>query len=1002
MENNQKQYWQGLEELNKDPEFLKHAENEFYDELPLGQLLDQSDNGTSRRDFFKKMGVGIGSAAFLAACTKTPVKRAVPYVNKAEEVTPGVANWYASACAGCTASCSIIIKTREGRPIKIEGNNLSELSQGGVCAVGQASLLNLYDDARLRNPIANKHDIFIWDEIDQQIINDINELKDSGSIAIVTPTIVSPATKQIIDDFVKMFKAKHVMYDAVSYSGIISANEKSFKKAVIPNYKLDQAELIVSFSADFLGTWISPVRFTRQYVSKRNNKELSTKNNMSRLIQFEANFSLTGTNADTRYPVKPSEENLSLFNLYNELLKLSGRKTYDGLPQLSKSTGKINLETAIRNTANELWSKRGGRSVVLCGSNDTNAQLITNAINSLLGNYGKTIDLDNYSNQKQGSDSQMMDLAKNIFSGNIKGVIFYNVNPVYDFPNFPPAEKISQLKFSIAISERFDETASLTKYVCPSTHFLESWDLLEPTKGYFHIMQPAVRPIFNSRSGQDSLLKWMGQKNTYYDYIKNHFNTKLAKVNISWEKAVHDGIIKINPEKSNDYKFNDNLNNIKNNLKPANPGTDLLIYESIQMRDGKHSNNPWLQELPDPISKVTWDNYAGVSPQYAKAEGWKQGDIINIQIGTYPVKLPVVIQPGIAYGTIVAALGYGHKNIGKVGNNIGQNLFPVVLTSNNTLIYNRWVTAKATGESYKIAQTQTYHSISDPFFKEPRPIVMETTLDKYKVNKKSGNESHHKLITLWEDRPERVGSEYSWGMSIDLNSCTGCSACVVSCNAENNVAVVGKEQILMRRDMQWIRIDRYYSGDPTNPSENPEVTHQPMMCQHCDNAPCETVCPVLATTHSIDGLNQQAYNRCVGTRYCANNCPYKVRRFNWFEFANNNKYDYHMNNPVGKLTLNPDVVVRSRGVMEKCSMCIQRIQEAKLNAKMKGIKLADGDIKMACEQSCPGNAIVFGNLKDPNSRISKLFKNERKYHVIEEFKTLPSVAYLTKIRNNKG
>ncbi|HEO66071.1 MAG TPA: 4Fe-4S dicluster domain-containing protein [Spirochaetes bacterium] len=1031
----EKVYWQDLRELEGDQEFIRSFDNEFPEESTLERLLSEEKTGgsTSRRGFLKAMGFGIGTVS-LAACSKAPVRKAIPYLFKPEELTPGVANWYASTCSSCTASCSILVKTREGRPIKIEGNPQSKLTSGGVCAQGQASVLDLYDSERLylkgdsknsklkayeKGPQISGGDTQ-WKEIDKLIKGKLS----TGTVAIVSSTILSPATKKLIDEFkAKYTNVKHVTYDAVSYSAIIEAHGKNFGKAVLPNYQIDKAKVIVNFGADFLGTWIAPVRFIRQYTSRRNVQHLESQRSQSRHIQFESILSLTGSNADLRIPVKPSEEGIAILSLYNELAKNLNKAILNNVPPLPDR-----IQKEVVKAAKEL-AKSKGQSLVLSGSNDLSIQMVVNAINSMIGSYGNTIDLDNYSNQKQGSDRDMQSLVEEIKSDKIKGIIFYNANPVYDYPDFP-TDKLKAMDLTVSLSNRKDETTSAVKYFCPDHHSLESWNDAEPRKGYFTMTQPTIEPIFNTRAAQDSLMVWMDKETSYYNYLQKLYKKGNQDF---WDNIIRDGVFEQGTETVKTYPFQGNLEESKSSIlsrrKTLKGSFELVTYQSVGMRDGKHGNNPWLQELPDPIARTTWDNFVSISSKNMKDLKLKQGDIVKLTVGKVSIELPALPQPGQADGTIGVALGYGHTKIGKVGDTVGQNVFPFTKVVNGAMSYSHYTAQiSPTGERDDFALTQTYNSIRDPFVKRDgkavsRNIVKETVLEDYLKDPKSGNtEKIPHYVSLWNDRAEREYSEHDWGMVIDLNSCVGCGACVISCQAENNVAVVGKSEVHRRREMHWIRVSRYYSESP----DNPEVIFQPMMCQHCDHAPCESVCPVAATTHSIDGLNQQAYNRCVGTRYCANNCPYKVRRFNWFEYPNNDDFDYNMNNPVGKMVLNPDVVVRSRGVMEKCSMCIQRIQAGRLVAKKEGRPLKDGeDIKMACEQSCPAQAIVFGDRKNPESKLHKLYfndsyakkyKKEKQKHnlsvkdykenrqpniflVLEEVKALPTVSYLTKVRN---
>jgi molybdopterin-containing oxidoreductase family iron-sulfur binding subunit len=515
---------------------------------------------------------------------------------------------------------------------------------------------------------------------------------------------------------------------------------------------------------------------------------------------------------------------------------------------------------------------------------------------------------------------------------------------------------------------------------------------------HFSLAQPLIAPLFATRAAQESLLIWSGQSETnYYNYLREFWTQKLfprqkelQDTTAFWERSLQDGVV-ILPTTGNgvaqvhraDWKAATEAI-LKAHGSRVENLYELHFYESVGARDGRHANNPWLQELPDPISKVTWGNYAALGPQLAEKLGLSEGDVVKLTAGQGSIEAPVFIQPGQESRTISLAMGHGRKQVGKVGRNVGVNVFPLTFTANGARQYSATnVRIEKTGRHEDVVSTQSHFSM------EGRPIVLETTLEELSHPEPENKEA---LPTLWADR---LHGEHSWGLAIDMNACTGCSACVVACQAENNVPVVGKDQVRRNRIMHWIRIDSYYTGT----EGDPRSVHQPMLCQHCQNAPCETVCPVLATTTSSDGLNQQVYNRCIGTRYCANNCPYKVRRFNWYNYTDNPDFDFNMASPLGRMVLNPDVVVRSRGVMEKCSLCVQRIQLAK-NMALQGMRnLAEGDIQTACQQSCPTQAIVFGDLKDPKSRVSQLRENRRHYHVLEELGVRPNVGYLKKIRN---
>jgi MoCo/4Fe-4S cofactor protein with predicted Tat translocation signal len=1002
-----KKYWKGLEELNKTPEFVENNKHEFAEPIPIEDVL--SGNGlmgkTPRRDFLKAVGFGVG-AVTLAACQKVPVNKSIPYLIKPEEITPGVANYYTSTYDGH----AILVKTREGRPIKVEGNPKDIMSKGGLSAQAQASVLDLYDVNRVKSPMRNGT-AYEWKAIDEFVKAELAAVAASGKqIRLVTSTVHSPSANSVIADFIAKYPtAKQVTYDAVSYTGIIQANQNSFGLAVLPHYNFQNADVIVSFDADFLGSWISPTEFTAQYVTNRNADSLKNKK-MSRHIQFETGMSLTGTNADVRIPIKPSEQSTALVSLYNAITGTTLAR--------SKKLANNAANNAIILAAKELQAAKG-KALVVCGSNDVATQVLVNAINAALGSYGITIDLDNYSNQYAGNDAQMAEFLAELKRGDVGAVFFLDANPAYDQYNATEfTNALAKVRLAVSFSDHQDETAALCNVIAPNHHYLESWGDDNIIEGYYTIVQPAINPVYNTRQAEQSLMVWSENEiPDYYSYVKNIWeNNILALGGLSgqsgWETVLQNGFINAPTAVAKPYAFALDLNAVatalavqSDKLAAKSNEMEIQVYQSAAMLDGKRANNPWLQELPDPVSKVTWDNFAAISQTDLKKLSLAEGDVISIDANGYTIALPVLLQPGQAEGTISVALGYGRTAAGPVGDNVGKNAYPFCSLRNGTVQTTAVVTVKATGDNIELAQTQTHHSY------EGRNVIRETTLKDYLKDpySESGHGEEHKTYSLWNEYERPV---YNWVMAIDLNACTGCGACVVACNAENNVPVVGRDEVRRRREMHWIRIDRYYSFNSNGKSitkekeiaelqdmNNVSVVHQPMLCQHCDHAPCETVCPVLATVHSSEGLNHMAYNRCVGTRYCANNCPYKVRRFNWFNYWNDSRFDNYLNNEHTQLVLNPDVTTRFRGVMEKCSMCIQRIQAGKLQAKIEKRPVADGEIKMACQQTCSANAIIFGNANDPESAVSKALKSERTYYVLEELNVQPGIGYQVKVRN---
>ncbi len=1043
-----KQYWKGLEELSKDPEFVKYADKEFPEYLPTNSPTggEETEAGSTRRDFLKLMGFGM-AAVTLASC-EAPIRNAIPYVNKPVDVDPGVPNYYASTYMQGGDYASVVVKTREGRPIKVEGNTLSKISQGGTNAQIEASVLSLYDKERLTGP-QKGGTATDWAVIDKEVTDKLAAIAGKGGqIKLVANTIMSPTTLKAIEEFkAKYGNVELVQYDTQPAYGITKANQEIYGIAAVPNYHFDKADVIVSFDADFLGTWISPIEYTKGYSKTR--KLGPKKKTMSRHYHFESNLSLTGANADYRTGIKPSEQGKAVVGLFNAVAAKTGGTSISGGGEYK------NLKKAAADLL-----KAKGKSLVVSGSNDPAVQTVVAGINDMLANYGATITLNDYSNARKGDDAQMSAFVADAKAGKVDAVIFLSSNPVYNHAKGAElAEAIKKVGLTVSTSDRKDETASLTTYIAPNNHYLESWADAEPKNGTFSLGQPTISPIFKTRQEQESLLAWSGNTTPYFEYLKDNWKARFGggKEGLAfqsfWDKCLQDGVLETPAEP---IEFNATIDvvtidaasaasSIAKNYK--GDGFELALYQKVAIGDGTQANNPWLQETPDPIAKTTWDNYVTVSLSDAKALGITEYEgksiKVDLTVNGATHRLPVVIQPGQAKGTLGLALGYGRKNGGKVANNLGFDANPLVGTLNGAAYYNvtTGVNLTATDEAYQVARTQTHQTYMDR-----GNVIQEATLAAYQKDPMAGRKVP--MIATWQDLEDGKvksttlslwkGHEYPdhhWGLAIDMNSCTGCSACHVACVAENNIPVVGREEVIMRRDMHWMRIDRYYSSNEEElakadgmvsrlaaldiASENPEVTFQPMMCQHCNNAGCETVCPVAATTHSTSGLNQMVYNRCIGTRYCANNCAYKVRRFNWFKYHDNTQFDMNssMNNDLGKMVLNPDVTVRSRGVMEKCSMCVQRIQHGKLEAKKEGRRTNDGDITTACASACPSDAIVFGNMNDNDSMISQLLRikneegdygidkqvhEERAYTVLEEVGQKPNVLYLTKIRNKEN
>ncbi len=1019
------------------------------DDVPAHIAEEMKRTEFSRREFLKLSGLG-AMAAIVASC-RAPVEHVVPRFEASKVTKPGLTYNYASTCNCCSAGCGVLMKVRDGRPIKAEGNPDHPLSNGGLCGKGQASLMALYDPDRLRGPLASGKGfksafedikegdktktvpVSTWQQFDRMVMPAL-KAAPAGSVRLMSGTINSPTTLSVIAQFLSAFPgSKHVMYDAVSNDAIAKAHGVSHGTEVIPHYDFTKADVIVSFGADFLGTWISPVEFSNAWASRR--RLTNGETTMSRHVQFEAAMSMTGSNADARWRLADSERGAALVKLAQAIAKIKGS------PDPFDAPAKLSLEQRkIESAAKELWGARG-KSLVVCGSNDVNHQLVVNLINDMLGNYaaGATINLAAPSQQKLGRNDGVDALLADMKAGKVGALIVYGANPVYDLPNAAEfSDALKKVATRVAIADRVDETAAECNFVAPDHHWLESWNDYEPVKGLFSLSQPTVMPLHDTRAGQESLLVWAGQSlpaGGYREIVKANWTANILG-GASWEKALSTGVFTKTAAAAVPQEFPLKAGSVsrevgKSASEVQQSGTDfeVVVYESVGLGDGRHANNPWLHEMPDPVSKVTWDNYASLSPKDFDGMGLKNaGDMVSVTVEVNGQKLthelPAFRQPGQAEKTVAIALGYGRSRAGRMaaayasqttvfgpvslklnpGRHhrdempaaIGKNAYPFIARSGVM-----FAAVASLNKTSKLALSQIYDSERDGHYDE-RKIVKEATLAEWKDKPKAGNEDDYYKISMWsghdknftnyDEQPNR------WGVAIDLNTCTGCSACVVACMSENNVPVVGKDEVWRRRDMHWMRIDRYYDDSEKSEkdvSADPTAKHQPMFCQHCENAPCETVCPVGATAHSEDGLNTQAYNRCVGTRYCANNCPYKVRRFNWFNYSHEDKYV--------NLALNPDVSIRTRGVMEKCTLCVQRTQEVKLKVRKDGrTAVADSDnFQTACQQTCPTQAIIVGNINDKNSKVSKLRANPRGYGVIEEIGIKPVVTYLTKIKNTE-
>ncbi len=1029
-----KKYWKSVEELNENSSIVETLQqNEFVEAIPTDEFLGDKESlessSTSRRDFLKYVGFST-AAASLAAC-EGPVIKSIPYVVQPTEIIPGVANYYATTIADGFDFASVLVKTREGRPIKIE-NNTSAATNGSANARVNASILGLYDNLRVKSPMKGNTAIS-WDTFASETTAKLEELKAQGKeIAVLTQTYASPSTRNLIADFKEAYaNVRHVTYDAVSESAALDAFQAKYGERALANYDFSKAMTIVSIGADFLGDWHGG-GFDSGYSAKR----VPANGKMSKHIQFESNMSLSGANADKRVPLKPSEQKLALAKLYSYV---TGNSV--GGSGLSE-----NLDKAVRAAAKEI-SRAGSNAVVVSGIQDVNAQTVVLELNEFLKS--KAFDPKTTIKTRHGNDKEVMQLVADLKSGKIAALIMSGVNPMYTLPNSKDFEEgLKKTELSIAFSMKQDETSSNCQYIAATPHYLESWGDVELKKGHYSLMQPTIRPLFDTKQFQEVLMLWTSNTQSYRDYIKLIWSEDILNGS-SFNKAIQEGVFVANNDSigrldeldavivtspENEMSSGAAARALASGVQASE--LELSLYTKVGLGDGQQANNPWLQEFPDPITRTSWDNYITISKADADAygiinenvaNGGLNGSYVDVTVNGVTVSnVPVIIQPGQAKGSLGLAFGYGRTAGLKTEMQTGVNAYPLYQNFDTT----QDVTISKAVGMHEFACVQLHNTLMGR-----GDIIKETTLEIFntkdkrvwnKVPEVSLNHIETPVtspdVDLWDEFDRSIGHHFN--LSVDLNACTGCGACVIACHAENNVPVVGKTEMRRSRDMHWLRIDRYYSsqdsfggdnekkenisglssslsefGEMENPAENPQVAFQPVMCQHCNHAPCETVCPVAATAHGRQGQNHMAYNRCVGTRYCANNCPYKVRRFNWFLYNKNDEFDYFMNDDLGRMVLNPDVTVRSRGVMEKCSFCVQKTQKTILDAKRDGRVVKDGEFQTACSAACGNGAMVFGDINDKDSKIAALKEDDRMYHLLESVGTKPNVFYHTKVRN---
>jgi molybdopterin-containing oxidoreductase family iron-sulfur binding subunit len=972
------EYWRSLEELAGSPAFQEALHREF----PKG--ASEWVDSVSRRGFLKVMGASMALAG-MTGCVRLPLEPIVPYVRQPEEVVPGRPMFYATAMTLGGYASPLLVESHLGRPTKIEGNDQHPASLGGTDIFAQASILGMYDPDRSQN-VVSLGDQRSWQAFVNAIHGPLSAQKalQGAGIRILTTTISSPTLADQLRGFLKIYpQAKWHCYEPVNRDNVLEGAKMAFGQPVETRYDFSKADVIVSLDADFLyAGFPGNVRYIRDFAKRRN-----PDGNMNRLYVIESTPTTTGAKADHRIPVRASE------------VEPIARHLFSG-----ENSNVPGDQAALASAYRDLTNNRGSSLVVAGDHQPATVHALAHAINAKLGNVGKTVFYsDSVDANPVNQTESIKDLCSDINAGKVDLLIILGGNPAYDAPaelDFAGVLRGGKVPLRMHLGLYQDETAELCQWHINQAHELETWGDARAYDGTVSIIQPLIAPLYNGKSAAEFVALLTGQSDaTAYDLVRTYWQKQHTGADFEafWRRSLHDGWIEgtatetkqlvARPEFPKQWAVRDNMP-IELNIR-----RDPTIY------DGQFSNNGWLQELPKPMTKLTWDNAVLIGPKMAERLQVKSIDVVELELNGKKVTGPVWVQAGHPDNSVTVTLGYGRRRAGRVGTAQGFDAYP--LRTSAAPWFASGVQIRKTGEKYVLASTQGYQSMDTPNGDE-RPLVRETALEEYRKNPDFAHAEEPEPapgLTLYKPYPYKE-EDYAWGMAIDLNSCVGCNNCMIACQSENNIAVVGKEQCAIGRHMHWIRIDTYYQypDEAARDRDNPKAFFQPVPCQQCENAPCEVVCPVGATNHSSEGLNDMVYNRCVGTRYCSNNCPYKVRRFNFFLFQD-------WVTPQYKLMRNPDVTVRSRGVMEKCSYCVQRISEHRIDAETtsvregKPIKIQDGELKTACQQSCPAEAIIFGNINDPNSRVSKLKAQARNYSLLGELNTRPRTTYLAEVSN---
>jgi len=984
-------------------------------------------DGMERRKFLKVLGAA-GAGAGMLGCSPQGAEKLLPYVVPAEEIVPGLATWYRTTCRECPAGCGMEIRTREGRAVKAEGNSLSPISHGRLCPRGQGSLQGLYNPDRVPQALVRSGDELqpvSWSDAEDRLVQALAQAQ--GQAVFLTSTFTG-ALDRLVDEWCAAMGVERIRFDSFAWEPLRAANRMLFGIDAVPVHDFANAEVVVSFGADFLETWISNVDYAHGYSEGHAYNE----GRRGVHVSVTPHQSLTDMNADVWLAARPGTEHLVALAIARSIVDQGlgdGGAAGAFLQQVDVAAAAQAADVPVDQITSVARAfANGGRSLAVgpgvsnAGSNATSVALAVALLNQVAGNIGQTV---NFAQQElfanTGTYQDLIGLFDRIRAGQVGALLVHGPNPLHGVPlPADAAELLDNVPFLASFSSYEDETTARADLLLPDHHFLESWGDYVPRTGVFSLVQPVMLPVFATKQTGDVLLSTARRAGaplpsaatTYHEYLLAHWQEVVYPASGStqpfdtwWREALVNGVV--TSPAAEPVAVATNAGALQQiSLDPAQITGEgdytLVVYPSIRFYDGRLANRPWLQELPDPVSKISWTSWVEVNPRTADALGLDTGSIVEVSTANGTAELPVWRHPGTRPEVIAIQLGQGHQALGRYASDRGVNaaafLSPEVEAASGGVV---WLQARAalrpTGRWERLPQGQVQETQEDRGIAQAVPLSEASVAEEhpyeteyYQLQAAGGllpavvDGAPSDFPPLGADYGEYGGEHPRWGMAIDLDRCIGCSACMVACSAENNIGIVGPEQVARGRNLTWMRIERYFEGE----GDEFETRFVPMLCQHCTNAPCEPVCPVYAAYHTPEGLNAQVYNRCVGTRYCANNCPYKVRYFNWFT--------YEWPEPLN-WQLNPDVTVRETGVMEKCTFCVQRIRGAQHDARREGRAVADGEIVPACQQTCPTNAITFGNVKDPNAQATQRSLSPRGYRVLEETNTQSAIVYLKKV-----